>query len=245
MTRPEDIAVSPPRAFTLIELLVAIGVIGALSCLAYGGYRTALDKTESTRCFANMRTLGQGILLFAQDQGMFPKTSHSGASWARSIAPYVEQPLLATGSEYRSQTVFLCPSNRIKSSDGQPAMSYGMNVFFELTSERRYTPAGMPIMSRDSYEGSPAIWHRPVNVPFPSKTVLLAESTNTAPGADHFMAHQWQTTLAAETAVDTQRHATRSNFVFVDGHVESRPISSTFDPSSQVNQWNPSLAGKN
>lgn len=232
------------RGFTLVELLVVIGLVCVLSCLGYAGYRSSLEKAEAAQCFGNMRALSQGILMYAQDQGTFPKTSHSGGSWATAIAPYLEEPVLSSSSEYRTRQLFTCPANKIKSPDGKVAMSYGMNVFFELSSERRYTPAGMPIMSRDSYEGSPATWHRIINVPNPTRTVLLAENANSAQGADHFMAHQWNTAIAAQTAVDTKRHAGRSNFAFVDGHIESQPITATFSPSAQVNLWNPSLAGK-
>ncbi|PTX95377.1 hypothetical protein DB345_13970 [Spartobacteria bacterium LR76] len=230
--------------FTLIELLAAIGIIGILSVMGFVGYRSAIDKAHGVECAGRMRSLSRGIIAYAQDQGTFPKTSHSGGSWALAVAPYLDEPLLDAGSDYRARKAFQCPANQIKSPDGLPAMSYAMNVFFELTSERRYTPAGMPIMSRDSYAGSPATWHRLVNVNYPTRTVLLAENANSSAGADHFMAHQWTTDTAAQVAVDSKRHGGRSNFAFVDGHIETLPVEKTFDLGANLNRWNPLYAGR-
>jgi prepilin-type processing-associated H-X9-DG protein len=53
--------------------------------------------------------------------------------------------------------------------------------------------------------------------------------------------HFWMTTQDA-TDVDTQRHKNRSNYNFVDGHSEARKFHSTYDPTRQVDLWNPSLA---
>jgi prepilin-type processing-associated H-X9-DG protein len=110
--------------------------------------------------------------------------------------------------------------------------SYGLNVHFELD------PEG------DDYAGSPATWRRTAAVPHPSRTILLAECMPSL-YADHFMCHQWSSLKAARTATAHTRHAGRSHFLFLDGHVERLPIESTFDPAKAVNRWNPSLAGKN
>lgn len=242
--RPHPHLPSRRAGFTLVELLAVIGIIGVLSVLGFAGLQSAQARAQASECLNHMRSLSQGILLYAQEQGEFPKTSHSGGAWATAIAPYIDEPLLSQGSDYRTRKIFLCPANKLKSPDGQPAMSYGMNVFFELTSARRYTPSGMPIMSRDSYEGSPATWHKPVNVSHPSRTVLLAENGNTGASADHFMAHQWTTALAAQVAIDSTRHNDKSGIAFADGHIELLPVEATFDPGKQINRWNPSLAGR-
>jgi len=47
----------------------------------------------------------------------------------------------------------------------------------------------------------------------------------------------------AANAVDAKRHDGKANYLFVDGHVETLPISSTFDTAKGINLWNPSLAG--
>lgn len=62
------------------------------------------------------------------------------------------------------------------------------------------------------------------------------------PYADHFMCHQWSKLKPAETAVAHDRHGTDANYLFIDGHVESRLIQETFDPDVGRNLWNPSRA---
>jgi prepilin-type processing-associated H-X9-DG protein len=56
------------------------------------------------------------------------------------------------------------------------------------------------------------------------------------------MCHQWSKQAAALNAVDSLRHGKVSNYLFVDGHVESLRLEQTFDPAAGINLWNPSLA---
>ena len=61
--------------------------------------------------------------------------------------------------------------------------------------------------------------------------------------ADHVMpALCWLTTADAENEVASQRHKQKSNYAFVDSHVELRALASTFDPGQGLDLWNPSLA---
>ena len=50
------------------------------------------------------------------------------------------------------------------------------------------------------------------------------------------------TVADAENEVASQRHKQKSNYAFVDGHVELRALASTFDPGQGLDLWNPSLA---
>jgi prepilin-type processing-associated H-X9-DG protein len=56
------------------------------------------------------------------------------------------------------------------------------------------------------------------------------------------MCHQWSGIPAARNAVAWDRHSKKSNFLFVDGHVEALPVEATFNPGAGINLWNPSLA---
>lgn len=227
------------RGFSLVELLASITIVIVLGSLSFAGYNSARGKANSVECVSRLRALGQGILLYTTENGgQFPKSSHSGSSWAASVAPYLGEPVLDSSLEYRTRDVFQCPSTATSDSS---SWSYGVNVFFELSSTLRYTPAGLPILgSRDSYKGSPATWNRLSAVPLPSRTVLLAENPHQV--ADHFMAHQWSSLLTARNAVASSRHSGKSNFAFVDGHVSTLSIEETFNPDTGLDLWNPSLA---
>jgi prepilin-type processing-associated H-X9-DG protein len=54
------------------------------------------------------------------------------------------------------------------------------------------------------------------------------------------MAHFWRTSGVEPTfEVAANRHGDSSGYVYLDGHAESLPIKETYDPSSNIDQWNP------
>ncbi|WFB36353.1 type II secretion system protein [Kiritimatiellota bacterium B12222] len=69
-------------AFTLIELLVVIAIIGILVGLLSAITTRSLDRSRRTACSSNMRTLVQGLLVYANDHdGYFPPTAQNSNSW--------------------------------------------------------------------------------------------------------------------------------------------------------------------
>lgn len=54
-------------AFTLIELLASIVIVGVLSALLLSGLRIAQSAGDSARCVASLRTVGQGIVSYVND----------------------------------------------------------------------------------------------------------------------------------------------------------------------------------
>ena len=55
------------RGFTLVELLVVIGVIGILLGLLMPAMTRARAQANSVRCKANLRTLGQMLVIYEND----------------------------------------------------------------------------------------------------------------------------------------------------------------------------------
>ncbi len=58
-----------PRAFSLVEVLVAITVVAILVAIAIPALRGARDSAEATVCDTTMRSIGQGVMLLAADNG--------------------------------------------------------------------------------------------------------------------------------------------------------------------------------
>lgn len=223
------------NGFTLIELLAVLAIGSVLVMLVGATASGTLKKTQNLQCLAKMRTLGTAALLYGQDhQGTFPRSIHSAyaareKNWVQTIAPYVADGLDPATPHWKEDfnRFYRCPADPHTSTS---FYSYGFNVFFELNP------------SSDDYTGAPATWRRIIQVPHPAKTILLAETTPLANG-DHLMCHLWESLVAAENDLDEIRHGNTSNYLFVDGHVESLKVEDTFNPAKNINRWNPSLAG--
>jgi prepilin-type N-terminal cleavage/methylation domain-containing protein/prepilin-type processing-associated H-X9-DG protein len=221
------------RAFTLVELLVAMAVIGVLAVLATGIYAATQKRAAAVQCLNQLRSLGTAFQLYAQENdGEFPRSSHSSFAyrvypWERAICPYLG---VSTGvpsvEEWTrlSARHFSCPAHEKREETN---MSYGLNAYYELAPDA------------DDYPGSPQTWRRLLQVPNPSRTVVLAELRDTS--VDHVMAHFW-TGSGSNQEVAQDRHGGESNYLFADGHAELLPLVETFDPASKVNLWNPGLA---
>lgn len=212
------------KGFTLIELLVVIAIIALLAGLLLPALSRGKESARGARCLNNMRQIGLGVSLYADEHNdEFPRSQHSAFAhgqftWGRAIAAQMGEA--GNGWTNLFSGIYACPSDR------RPGpWSYGMNVYFELGEE-------------DDYEGKPQTWRRVGAVPNPGATIELAES---ATSADHIMAHFWNS-VAEAGEVAERRHKQRANYSYVDGHAEGRKMERTYEPGKQVNQWNPLTA---
>ena len=57
----------PKRGFTLIELLVVIAIIAILAAIFFPVFAHARAKARQTACLSNMKQLGTGLTMYAQD----------------------------------------------------------------------------------------------------------------------------------------------------------------------------------
>jgi prepilin-type N-terminal cleavage/methylation domain-containing protein/prepilin-type processing-associated H-X9-DG protein len=69
-------AVAPRRAlagFTLIELLVVIAIIAILAAILFPVFAKARGKAREIACISNLRQIGMGITMYAEDNdGLYP-----------------------------------------------------------------------------------------------------------------------------------------------------------------------------
>jgi len=215
---------SPDRVsdagFTLIELLTVIAILGILTAIFIPVTASVRASARQSQCASNMRQIGLGLRLFADDNGgNLPGTSHYDVkdSWITSLAPY-----LGNVNEIR-----ICPADPRAEQMRQldDATSYVMNnLIFNLALDELDQPLGADYRHLDSLTS-------------PSLTKLAfieADHRGLTSSDDHTHAEQWANNwlrVINDIAPDRHRSGSRAstqtegsaNYLYADGHVASIP----------------------
>ena len=104
-----------PRAFSLIELLVVIAIIGILASLLMPALGRAKGKARETYCLGNLRQLGLGVTMYADDYN--GKLPHAEAVPSVPVNPANALPsiraLIGTNYLAGAAGVWKCPDDRV------------------------------------------------------------------------------------------------------------------------------------
>lgn len=211
-------------AFSLVEMLIATSIVAVLSLLLIPGIARMQDSAHSTRCLANLRQLGAGLLGYAADhESAFPP----GAHWDREVIGYLD--ISDTNAPVKALT---CPSDPRPQtlSNGRFPRSYSASAIKPADSSQGVFRGSESSLSR-----------RLAEIPKPGSTILLFEMFSNNAGQilanEQFNKNSFAWSHGYQAAGSIPRlpdgryyHGQTMNYLFVDGHAAAMNPKDIFTP---------------
>ncbi len=190
---------------TLVEMLVVIGICAVLACLLVPFLLVVRENARCVVCANNLRGIGVAFNTITPTQNgyftgcYYDVTPIEAGVWWVGMRDQWDR----TDPLFQEQTasVFTCPSAR--------------GYVSALSSNGAAMPAGTPTSYAYNVE-MPIIARNLSRVPQPIDRVIFCD------GDAASVVGRWQHTMCWADQMIVRRHRGKANFLFLDGHVETR-----------------------
>ena len=211
---------------------MVIAIIAILTALLLPALAKAKQKAHSTACMNNLKQVGLGMLMHADDNDdMIPRGN--ATRWWFVFMPYI--PEGGTERDFRNIKIFMCPSYPIpkRTPNKKQVITYVVNAWkfrherdktgYEHIGFSKITDFTQPSNSAyllDNEDGidNPGI-NRPIVTGFQDSTTDLNDVWNPS----HLPYGGNGRVLSMDRRIAAKRHSSKgSNMLLLDGHVDFR-----------------------
>jgi prepilin-type N-terminal cleavage/methylation domain-containing protein/prepilin-type processing-associated H-X9-DG protein len=244
-----DVPMKKQKAFTLLELLVVIGMIAILLAVMVPSLARAKELGRKTSCLSNLHQFYLAAMVYTQDyKGSFPMAYYTVKStgqrtdycWDFTVVRSAGVVSVSSGTLWQGETIEKiqqCPSFSGQSNTASdPYTGYNYNTSYIGHGQNEMQP-------------EPDKWNQ---ISRPAYCALFGDGQYSQ-GANKFMRSSGpsdsDTNFVGRWAgTQGYRHDRKTNVIWCDGKVESRPdcYTSTTDPETKqaledYNRTNPEI----